>query len=261
MKNKTNQKLTYFLASLVAVLFLTSCASRTDIAYFSETGVSNATKELGDYAPTLSADDLLEISVAAIDMKAVGLFNGIGIDGDVTASVKKTYLVNQKGIIEFPIVGDVKVAGLTRLEATDVLKEKIEVYVKDPIVSLKIINFKITILGEVARPGTFKIDNERVTILEALGLAGDMTIFGERKNVLVIREKDGKKIYTRIDLTTDEVFKSPVYYLLQNDVVYIEPNGDRMNQSKSNLTQIALPIIAILLSAGTLAILIVRENN
>lgn len=260
MKNKTNQNVTFFFVTLFAVVLLSSCASRTDIAYFSETGVSNATKQLGNYTPTLSADDLLEISVAALDMQAVGPFNGIGIDGDIAASVKKTYLIDQNGVIEFPIVGDVKLAGLTRLEATDVLKKKIEAYVNDPIINIKIVNFKITVLGEVAHPGTFKIDHERVTILEALGLAGDMTIFGMRQNVLVIREADGKKTYTRIDLTTDEVFKSSVYYLSQNDVVYVEPNGDRMNQSKSNMSQIALPIIAIILSAGTLAILIIREN-
>lgn len=260
MKNQTYQKISYIFSAFLALLLITSCASREDIAYFSETGVSNATKKLGNYAPTLSADDLLEISVAALDMQAVGPFNGIGIEGDVSASVKKTYLIDQNGEIEFPIVGIVKLEGLTRLEATDVLKEKIEAYVKNPIVNLKIVNFKITVLGEVARPGTFNIDHERVTILEALGLAGDMTIFGERQNVLVIREQDGKKSYTRVDLTTDEVFKSPVYYLTQNDVLYIEPNGDRMNQSKSNLSQIALPIIGILLSAGTLAILITREN-
>ncbi len=260
MKNQTHQKLSYIFSTFLVLLLITSCASREDIAYFSETGVSNATKELGNYTPTLSADDLLEISVAAIDMQAVGPFNGAGVEGDVTASVKKTYLIDQNGEIEFPIIGDVKLSGLTRLEATDVLKEKIEAYVKNPIVNLKIVNFKITVLGEVTRPGTFKIDHERVTILEALGLAGDMTIFGERQNVLVIREQDGKKSYTRVDLTTDAVFKSPVYYLTQNDVVYIEPNGDRMNQSKSNLSQIALPIIGILISAGTLAILILREN-
>ena len=259
MKNQTYQNFSYIFSAFLALLLITSCASREDIAYFSETGVNNATKELGNYTPTLSADDLLEVSVAAIDMQAVGPFNGTGIDGDVSASVKKTYLIDQNGEIEFPIIGVVKLAGLTRLEATDVLKEEIEAYVKNPIVNLKIVNFKITVLGEVAHPGTFNIDHERVTILEALGLAGDMTIFGERQNVLVIREQDGKKSYTRVDLTTDEVFKSPVYYLTQNDVLYIEPNGDRMNQSKSNLSAIALPIIGILLSAGTLAILITRD--
>lgn len=260
MKNKSNQNFNYVIIAFLSLLLMSSCASREEIAYFSETGLSKASKEIGSYTPTLSADDLLEISVAALDMQAVGPFNGIGIDGDIAASVKKTYLIDQNGNIEFPIVGDVKLAGLTRLEAIDILKEKIEAYVKDPIVSVKIVNFKITVLGEVAHPGTFKIDHERVTILEALGLAGDMTIFGERQNVLVIREKDGKKTYTRIDLTTDEIFNSDVYYLSQNDVVYVEPNGDRMNQSKSNLSQIALPIIAIILSAGTLAILIIREN-
>ncbi len=260
MKTISQKSNTFFIA-IITIFLLTSCASREKVAYFSETGVGNATKEIGSYTPTLSADDLLEISVAALDMQAVGAFNGVGIDGDVTASVKKTYLIDQTGHIEFPIVGNVKLVGLTRLEATELLKEKIQVYVKDPIVNIKIVNFKITVLGEVKNPGTFQIENERITLLEALGLAGDMTIFGERENVLVIRERDGKKTYTRVDLTTDQVFKSSVYYLSQNDVVYVEPNGDRINQSKSNLTQIVLPVIAIILSAGTLTVLTINNSK
>ena len=121
----------------------------------------------------------------------------------------------------------------------------------------KLKNFRVTVLGEVARPGVYQVNNERITLLEALGLAGDMTIFGERKNILVIREKDGKKSYTRIDLTSDEIFKSPVYYLSQNDVVYIEPNKTKVKQSKTSSMGVVLSVVGILLSATTL---IIRNN-
>lgn len=251
MKIQTKQNFNYIFIPMLLVFFLTSCATREDIAYFSVTGVDNATKELGSYSPTLLPDDIVEITVVALDMQAVGPFNGTGISGDVSGSVKKQYLIDELGNVEFPIIGNVKMSGLTRLEAIELLEEKIKVYVNNPIVSLKIANFKVTVIGEVGNPGTFQIDNERITILEALGLAGDMTIYGQRKNVLVIREKDGKKTYTRVDLTTDEVFDSPIYYLSQNDVIYVEPNASRMNQSKANLRGIVLPIVALLISAAT----------
>lgn len=251
MKIQTKQNFNYFFISMFLGLLFSSCASREEIAYFSNMDVNKPSNTINSYSPTLLPDDIVEITVVALDMQAVGPFNGTGISGDVSGSVKKKYLIDELGNVEFPIIGNVKMSGLTRLEAIELLEEKIKVYVNNPIVSLKIVNFKVTVLGEVSKPGTFQIDNERITILEALGLASDMTIYGERKNVLVIREKDGKKTYTRVDLTTDEIFDSPIYYLAQNDVVYVEPNASRMNQSKANLRGIVLPIVAILISAAT----------
>jgi len=237
---------------IFAMLLISSCASREDVAYFSKMDEQKRSNKAKNYAPVLNNDDKLEIYVIALDMKAVGPFNGVGISGEGASTIEKpVYLIDQLGNVEFPIIGSVHLAGLSRLEAVDLLEEKISVYVKDPIVSIRIVNFKVTVLGEVNKPGTFKIEEERITILEALGLAGDMTIYGERKNVLIIREADGKKTYTRVDLTSDEIFDSPIYYLSQNDVVYIEPNASRMNQSKANLRGIVLPVIAILISAAT----------
>jgi len=246
------KKINYFVITLFATLLISSCASREDVVYFSKMNKQKVSNKIEGYAPTLINDDKLEIYVVALDMQSVGPFNGVGISGEGASKAEKPiYLIDQLGNVKIPIIGNIHLAGLTRLEAVDLLEEKIRVYVKNPIVSIRIANFKVTVLGEVNKPGTFKIEEERVTILEALGLAGDMTIYGERKNVLVIRESDGKKTYTRVDLTSDEIFDSPIYYLSQNDVVYIEPNASRLNQSKANLRGIVLPVTAILISAAT----------
>lgn len=252
---KTNSYKLYVIA-ILSVLMLSSCTSKKDIVYFQN--VNNNQQVLNqvvNVTQKLSPNDLLKVSVLAFDMSAVAMFNGEGISGSGGGS--KTYLIDNNGNIEFPLLGNIKMAGLTRVEATKLLKDKISEYVKDPIVNLDLKNFKITVLGEVNKPGVFQINNERVTLLEALGLAGDMTIFGERKNILVIREGDGKKSYTRIDLTSDEIFKSPAYYLSQNDVVYIEPNNAKVKQSGTNSTNTVLSVVGILLSAITL---IVRLN-
>jgi polysaccharide export outer membrane protein len=244
---------------LLLVIMLTSCASKKDIVYFQD--VNNKEQiinQASNKAQLLKPNDLIEVTVLAFDMDAVALFNGQGISENSSGGAAKTYLVDHKGFIEFPLLGNIKISGMTRMEATNILKDKISEYVKDPIVNLKLQNFKVTILGEVSRPGVYQVMNERITLLEALGLAGDMTIFGERKNVLVIRDNDGKKSYTRVDMTKDDVFKSPVYYLSQNDVVYIEPNNSKVKQSKVSSTGLIFSVVGILLSATTL---ILRVNN
>lgn len=243
---------------LLSVMILASCNSKKDIVYFQEiNNEKQVENQVTNRAQLLKANDLIEVIVLAFDMSAVALFNGQGISGDISGGGAKTYLIDHSGFIEFPLLGNIKMAGLTRTEATSLLKDKIAEYVKDPIVNLELKNFRVTVLGEVARPGVYQVNNERITLLEALGLAGDMTIFGERKNILVIREKDGKKVYTRIDLTSDEIFKSPVYYLSQNDVVYIEPNKSKVRESKTSSMGVVLSIVGILLSAMTL---IIRNN-
>lgn len=244
---------------LLVVLIFTSCKSKKQMIYFQN--VNNNEKinnEAFNKAQLLKPNDLISVTVLAFDMDAVAIFNGQGLAGEGTTGGVKTYLIGSDGNIEFPLLGKVKMAGITRNEATNLLRSKISEYVKDPIVNLELKNFRVTVLGEVARPGVYKVDNERITLLEALGLAGDMTIFGERKNVLVVRETDGKKSYNRIDLTTDEVFKSPVYYLSQNDVVYVEPNKTKINESSARSTGVILSVVGVLLSATTL---IIQQSN
>src|SRR5690606_13848156 len=146
----------------------------------------------------------------------------------------QTYLIDYDGNIEFPVLGTIHIAGMTRTEATQMLKEKISEYAKDPIVNIRLVNFTVTILGEVARPGTFTIQDERITLTEALGMANDLTIFGKRDNVLLIREVDGQKKFAKIDLTSVNAVNSPLYYLQQNDVIVVEPNNARIRSSTFN---------------------------
>lgn len=244
---------------IIALFIFSSCGSRRNIIYFQdeplEEGVLMSEPKELIYKP----DDILTINVSAVDPATVAPFNltlvsGGNLNNPLSAQgglQQQTYLVDYNGNIEFPVLGTLKIAGLTRTELTDMLTEKISEYVTNPIVNVRLFNFTITILGEVSRPGTFTIPDERITILEALGLANDLTIFGKRKNILLIREVDGKKKYSKIDLTSVNIVNSPVYYLQQNDVIYVEPNNARVRASSYNQNN------SVLISAiGTLTTII-----
>ena len=171
------------------------------------------------------------------------------------------YLVDKDGSIDFPVVGKVKIAGLSGEEVKALLRDKLSDYLKEPIINIRLRNFTISVLGEVHRPGTYPVDGERITIMEALGFAGDLTIKGKRENVMVIRDFDGTKVYTRIDLTKKEALSSPVYYLTQNDVVYIEPNKSAITASAlDNRATIAVSIASILIT-GTILLITRTTNN
>ena len=146
--------------------------------------------------------------------------------------------------------------GLTRSGANDYLKEQLLEYVKNPIVNIRLANFTITVLGEVNKPGTYTIQDERVSLTEALGLAGDLTIYGKRDNVFLIRERDGKKQYTKFDLTSIRVLQSPNYYLAQNDVIYVEPNKARIRQSSYNQNNGV--IISAVATLATIAAILIK---
>lgn len=237
---------------ILTILFCTSCASKKNLVYFQPDSVElNTRYELS--APKLQPGDILAISVTADDVRATAPFNQVSPyqTGTIQATNPfiPTYAIDANGEIDFPKVGKIKLAGKTRTQAMDVLRQEVGKYIVDPGISMVVRNFKVTVLGEVARPGTFTIDNDRVTILEALGLAGDMTIYGERHNVLVIREQDGKKQEFRIDLRKRESLNSPAYYLTQNDVVYVEPNGARIQNSKyTATTSIFVSVIGLIVT-------------
>lgn len=244
---------------LLILLSLYSCASKKDVVYFQNlTNNKQIENQAKIKAVVFSPSDLLGIRVLALDMNAVALFNGNGVSGtDASVGVTKEYLIDNNGYIDFPLLGNLKLSGLTKKQSADLLKSKIGEFVKDPIVEVELKNFKITVLGEVNSPGVYSIVNERVTILDALGLAGDLTINGERRNVLIIREEDGKKSFSRLDLTCDGIFKSDLFYLTQNDVVYVEPNQSKVRQSTTNSTGVILSVVGVLLSVTTL---ILRNN-
>lgn len=207
------------------------------------------------YEPKLQNDDLLSIIVAADQPELTVPFNLPQIQGNYQINQNqdgiKTYLIDIDGNIVFPVIGKVKLAGLTRSQAVRMLEEKIKEYITNPSVNLRILNYKFSVIGEVNRPGTFKIESERVTLLEALSQAGDLTIYGNRSNILIIREVGGKKEYNRVDITKADFINSPFYYLVQNDVVVVEPNKTKVNSSvvgpNLNVTISAISLLTTIL--------------
>ncbi|WP_396195468.1 polysaccharide biosynthesis/export family protein [Flavobacterium sp.] len=248
------------LIALFILLFLSSCASRKDIVYLQDIENDATINQALSYEPVIKCDDMLSVIVAADQPDLTIPFNLPQIQGNYQINDSqegiKTYLVDASGFIDFPVIGKVKLAGLTRTQAKNELETKIKEYIKEPSVNLRILNYKISVLGEVNKPNTYKIASERVTLLEAISLAGDMTIYGKRSNVLVIREVDGKKTFNRVDLTNQDFISSPFYYLNQNDVVMVEPNKTKINSS------VIGPNITVTISAlsllTTIAIILFR---
>jgi len=224
-----------FSVFLILIVTSFSCAKRTDMAYLNDLGNQKTTESTVDYEVKLQKDDLLSIIVSAENPEVTYPFNlpqiqvNYVIEGS-QASIK-TYLIDKEGNIDFPVLGKVKLDNLTRLEAKQKLTELISKHINNPSVNLRILNYKVSVLGEVNNPGSFPIQSDRITLLEALSMAGDLTIFGKRNNILIIREQEGKKNYARVDITKSDFVQSPYYYLSQNDVIIVEPNKTRMNSS------------------------------
>lgn len=220
--------------SFFILLFVSSCVPKKEVVYLQEIE-KLTTNQVTNYEPLIKSDDVLFIHVITLDPKAAEPFNIGQNEGGVAANAmqmqRMTYLVNNEGFIQFPILGELKVSGLTRNELISLLKSKLSNYVKDPVINLRIINYKVSVAGEVNNPGTFTISSERITVLEALAMAGDMTLFGKRENVLIVRENQGVKTTARLDITNPEIIHSPYYYLSQNDLVYVEPNKRKINST------------------------------
>lgn len=240
--------------TLFLVLLFSSCASKEDVVYFQDAGSFESLVDKNRFNPKFKVDDLVSIHISTLNPEASSPFNLFR--GTVEGGIKPEqvdYLVDEAGEIDFPVIGKVKIAGLTPEELRITLREKLSEFLKDPIINIRLKNFSVTVLGEVNRPGTYPVVGEKITILEALGLAGDMTIKGKRKNVMVIRDFDGAKVYTRIDLTQKEALKSPVFYLTQNDVVYVEPNRSAITASSlDNRASIAVSIASLLITSTVL---------
>lgn len=232
-----------------------SCASKKDIVFFQ--GATLQAIPIQAYTATLQANDLLLINVSAMDMESVLPFNlpvisYSAIPGAAAGQAKQQdYLIALDGTVTFPVLGNIALAGKTKAAAAQFLEEKLRAYVKNPLVTLRIVNYKVSVLGEVKKPGVFTIANERVSILEALGLAGDLTIHGQRKNILLIREKDGKKFFTRLDITATDFISSAHFYLQQNDVLYVSPNKARVNAASAG------PATSVWISVSSLIITII----
>ncbi len=211
------------LILLLSIMLMSqSCITRKDISYFQDISDTLTTQGINrNFEAILQSGDLLSIHVTSLSKEASSFFNVIGETTD--QQVANTYLVDASGNIEMPLIGEVEVAGKPTQVAKAEIKERLQQYLNNPTVNLRIRNFKVTVLGEVQNPGVYTIPNEKITLVEALGLAGDMTIFARRINVLVIREESDKRQFVKLDLTSKEFFESDYYYLHSNDILYVEP--------------------------------------
>ncbi|QLE02790.1 polysaccharide biosynthesis/export family protein [Galbibacter sp. BG1] len=243
---QTKNLLCYLLLIATAI----SCGSRKDIVYLQNAQQFETEVETNTFEPKFKVDDILSIYISSFDMAATAPFNLSKGTGENVEELE--YIIDKEGNIDFPVLGKIKLLGLSTSEAKELFRSKLteEGYLKDPIVNIRIKNFRVTVLGQVRQPGTYSIAGERITILEAIGLAGDLEIKGRRENVLVIRDFNGVKTYTRINLTTKEFIHSPVYYLTQNDVVYVEPNNSVIKTSTlDNRLTIGLSVFSIMLTS------------
>ena len=221
----------FFIGMLVCLLG--ACASPKDVVYLQDVKINSRVKAALQYRTVIHVDDLLSIVVSCDDIETALPFNtpmiGLGQNNTRTGNDQLYgYLVDTDGTIDFPVLGKIKVEGLSRTELAAELKEKLSGYLKNPIVTIQFLNFKVTVLGEVRNPGSYKVNSERISILDALGMAGDLQINAKRKNVLVMREDGNEKVFSRVDLTSSELLHSPFFYLQQNDVVYAEPSRGRI---------------------------------
>jgi len=229
------KRLSFFL--LAFLLF--SCASREKMAYYQNIDSVIGANASTNFELTLQPDDMVKIVVMGDTPEIVAPFNktmNIGGNKDINATGQETdtYLIDGNGFILFPIVGRIKLGGLTKTQAETELNSVLREYIKKPTVNLTLANFKVTVQGEVGRPGIVNVASERLTLPEALSISGDLTIFGRRENIMIVRESNGKKTVERVDITKADFINSPYYYLAQNDLIYVEPNKVKMNSSKSD---------------------------
>lgn len=254
------------------IIILVGCVQYEDLVYFrkiekdDDSRVQLLNDTMGNYvALKVQRNDILAITVHSFDPNLAAPFNLIqpGTAGGAIgggASPFTSYFVDEKGEIDFPVLGKINLLGMTASEAETLFIDSLKLYLKEPVVDIRFINFRISVLGEVNQPGTFVINNERITVLEALGMAGDLTPYSNRSNILVIREQNGYRLYGELNLQSDEIFKSEFFYLKQGDLIYVEPTQDIEASIKDQFSEY-LPWVTSSLSAITTIIAILNSGK
>jgi polysaccharide export outer membrane protein len=248
-----------YLFIISSVFLISSCGNTKRLTYFNDAGDSTyAVSQLQKRPePTVQPGDILTITVNSLNSESNQLFNKGVLNGSQPSAGGGAggdgYLVNSDGSITFPVIGQIKLLGMTREEVRQKMVAEIGTFVKDPIVSVRFSNFKITVIGEVNKPSSFTVPSEKINIIEALGLAGDMTPYGKRNNVLLIREENGQRMLVRLDLNKKELLSSQYFYLKQNDVLYVEPvkykdpsNGRALKYVTTGLSIVSVVLIILI---------------
>jgi polysaccharide export outer membrane protein len=263
---KIYQRCVYIFCLTIGALFLSSCGSTPNVVYLSNLDSLKYVQipKAAFKQPLIQVDDILNVTIQTQDVTDPSAFNQTSpLPGGATSSEPSAaaagsaitgFLVDEEGNIEIPIIGAIKVAELTTNQAKNLIKTRASKYYKDPTVQVRFANYKVTVLGEVAKPAAYVMPNEKVTIFDAISLAGDLTISGKRNNVMLMRDNGDKKDIIRLDLTSSEVVASPYYYLKQNDVIYVEPSKAKVGASNAPRTQLITVGVAI----ATLLITIFR---
>lgn len=258
--------------ALACTMALASCSTKkTVLPYFADIPpVADGTVEAGSYLSCIKPDDQLLITVNSLDPAATAAYSlpvyNPGTDANiltsaanatpipvVTSSVQlQTYIVDSEGYINFPVLGRIHVAGMTTEQLQKYLTERISADVEDPVVTVRIANFEVVVGGEVKQPRKIRVNRSRYSVLDALGDAGDLTEYGERSNILLVREENGRREYHRLNLNSSDLLTSPYFYLQQNDYVYVEPNAVRQANSKYNQhNSYKLSVISTIVSASS----------
>jgi polysaccharide export outer membrane protein len=247
-----------FFYSLILIVLVASCASKKDVYYFQDidsTAAENSFKFLN-----IQPGDILDIQIKALNPESVLIFQRQAILGLQQQQVQNRaidgYLVGEDGSINLPIVGIIDTTNKSTQALAQIIQEALKPYINNPTVNIRLLNFRISVLGEVNNPGTFTVLEERLSLPQALGLAGDLTINGDRNHLLLIRNEAGKKTNQVIDLTKTDFLQSPFYFLKQNDIIYVRPNSARVKSS--GLVGNAGTLVSILSLAVSLFIVITR---
>lgn len=261
------KKLIFPIVILVLTLTLFSCGSMKKFAYYQNIDTQDLTGSKGLYDAKIMPKDGLSISVNCTDPRAAAPFNlnasVTSADGTVANASASEYLVDNNGYINFPVIGMIKVAGLSKRQCEELIHDRIKPYMAEketPIVTVRMSSFKVCVYGEVASPGEITVADEKISLPEALARSGDLTIYGKRDNILLIREDaTGQKSAHRLDLTDANIINSPFYYLQQNDQIYVEPNNTKKrNSTIGTSTTLWVTGVSTLTSLATLIVTITR---
>lgn len=251
---------------LIMVLVMGSCSGSKNVSYFQNIDSVSLAASRGLYDAKIMPKDMLTITVLTTNPEASAPFNlsvsnTIGTSGQLSqgAGSLQGYLVDNEGNINFPVVGEIHVGGLTKTQCEDLIKSKVKPYLaekENPIVTVRMSSYRVTVTGEVSRPGVIPVTTEKMSVIEALAQAGDLTIYGKRNNVLLIREDaNGEKHAHRLNLNDANLLNSPYYYVQQNDIIYVEPNSVKAkNSAIGSSTTIWFSLIGIFTSVASLLV-------
>lgn len=220
---------------IILSLIIQSCANKRDILYYQDI-VENSSSSVNYSSSLIQVNDILYIKVSSLISEATEPFNiqtSTSVNANISLYKLQGYSVTADGNINFPVLGTIRVLGMSIVDLQDKIAKMLEEqgYLKKPAVNVRVINNKVTVLGEVNVPGTFNYDEQALTLNQAIGLAGDLTMYGKRRDVLLIREVNGTRTFIKLDLTSSEWFNGPYYYVKQNDVIIVNPNGPRLLNS------------------------------